>query len=440
MIIDWLLRKKKGKGSSAEDAIPSPETARISEPVERRALLSEESEKLSLDQVYTPEDLATMHAERYPAGSWLFLQGDTVDVLYYLLEGTVGLKPVQGHAPIIAGGAHEATFPLSGGVRHAMSAYALTDVWILRAPLRSLENPVAETHALYDLAELTARYPSLKDDHLFYLFVTRANASDLSLPVMPDLVQRFRAAISEGADIAKAAQIMQAEPVLAAKIIEIANSPIFRTLRPVHSCLHAMTLLGVEITSNIVTGLCLKSFYTAKKGQVRSQMQKLWQESIYISALAFELSGHIRGVNPDKALLGGLFSHLGALPFLKFVDEYPGSEEYPGDLASALKAVEGPLGSRLLEAWGFAPDLAAVPLHIKNWFHRDPGPGISQAEIAILAHWHSHIGQPTFASLPPLTALPAYAKLNEGELDENNTLSILVAAREEVDKLRRLLA
>lgn len=440
MIIDWFLQKTRGKRPPAEETIPSPDSAQVAVPAGQRELLDEERHGLYLSDAYTAEERAALRADFYPAGSWLFLHGEAVDRLYYLLQGTIGLKPLQGHAPRISAGTREAVFPLCGGAHHVMSAYAQTDVWVLRAPLRTMENRVPEPDALLDFAELSARYPSLKDDHLFYVFIKAANESDLSLPVMPHLVQRVRTALQEGNDLVKAAQIMQAEPVMAAKVIEIANSPAFRTIQPVNSCLHAMTLLGVEITANILTGLCLKSFYTAQKAQVRDRMQQLWQQSIFISALAFELAGHIRGANPDKALLGGLFSHLGTLPFLKFVDEYPGGAEYPGDISAALDAVKGPLGSRLLRNWGFSPDLAAVPLHIGNWFHSDPGPGITQAEIAILAHWHSHIGRPTFAELPPLTALPAYAKLNDGELDPKDTLNILAKARDEVDRLCRLLA
>lgn len=446
MRFNWFHRKPPtataATPAATGETVTTPLPAVLSVPTDSREATWEELQTLSLVDMCSDEDLVELslnrRAEFYPAGSLLFRRGEGDRTLFFLLQGTVLLEPLEGHAPEVVAGTREAGFPLNAGNRHAMSAFAKTDIWVLRTPEWEVSKK-ADTSALLDVAHLVAKYPALGHDSLFFVFADTFNSANLKLPAIPMVVHRLRQALAERADVAEAARILQAEPVLAAKIMEIANSPVFRTTQPVSSCLQAMSLLGVEITLNIVTGLCISGLYLAKKPYVRACMQRIWKQSIYVSALSSELAKKTRGVSPDQALLAGLFSYIGTLPFLNFLDEYPDSSGYAGDLDTALEALNGPVGVHLLRSWGIAEEIAGAPVHITDWFRNDPMPTPSLADVLALANWHSRIGQPSFRLLPPLASLPAYAKLEEGALDPEMSLAVLSGAKEEVRQLCRLL-
>lgn len=446
MHLNWFRRNAQpldAAANAASTAMAVVPAAELDLPTDSRETTLEELQTLSLVDIYSDEELTELslhrRAEFYPAGSLLFRRGEGDRTLFFLLQGTVLLEPLQGHAPEVVAGTRQASFPLNAGNRHAMSAYAKTDVWVLRTPEWDVSKR-PNSGALLDVAHLVAKYPVLGNDSVFYVFADTFNSANLKLPAIPMVVHRLRSALAERADVAEAARILQAEPVLAAKVMEIANSPVFRTTQPASSCFQAMSLLGVEVTLNIVTGLCVSGLYLAKKPYVRACMQRIWKQSIYVSALSSELAKKTRGVPSDQALLAGLFSYIGTLPFLNFLDEYPDAADYAGDLDTALEALNGPVGAHLLRSWGIAEEIAGAPMHISNWFHSDRSPTLSLPEVLALANWHSKIGQPSFRVLPPLTSLPAYSKLDDGALDPQMSLAILSGAKEEVRQVCQLLA
>lgn len=447
MNLNWFRKNKPeqtgGPNAPSKPAVPDSDTPTPSAPTMTRSTTPHELRGLSHAGVYAEEEIKELalgkKAEFYPAGSLLFRRGQGDRTLFFLLEGTVLLEPVQGRAPEVAAGTPQASFPLNAGNRYAMSAYAKTDAWVLRVPEWEWDAQ-PESQKILDPVALSNKYPTLKNDSLFFVFAETFASNNLKLPTMPTVALRLRDSLAKNADIAEASRILQAEPVIAAKIIEIANSPVFRTTQTVTSCLQAMSMLGVETTLGLVTGLCTGGLYVAKKPLIRQTMVQTWRKSVYISAIAAELAKKTLRISPDKAVLAGLFSHIGALPYLTFLDEHPDVEEYEGDINAALSATKGLIGAQLLKSWGVPDEVAMSPKHIDNWFYNDGKPTLSLQDVLILANWHSQLGQSGMALVPPLTSLPAYTKLDEGELGPELSLVILSTAKDEVRQLIRLLA
>lgn len=441
MIFDWFRKKRK---TVRDDALPRVVEAEppLAEPTATRDVAPSELTRIggiNRGNAGLAEFALNNKAVHYPAGSLIFRRGEGDRTLCYLLEGTVLLEPLQGRAPEVTASSPVARFPLNAGSRYATSAFAKTDVWLLRVPEWEVHLPSDHRTSL-DPVSLVVRTPELQNNHLLFVFAASFNASTLKLPTIPVVISRLREALAVKGDLQEAARIVQAEPVLAGKIIEVVNSPLFRTAQPIASCLQAMTMLGVTTSLNLITGLYLSNLYVARKAAVRSRMQSLWRQSVYVSALASALAAKTSRIPPEQALLAGLLSHIGTLPFLQFLDvstEDAGSES---DVTAALNAVNGPVGYHLLTNWGLPDDIALAPTYVDDWFHDDGKGTLSLADIVILANWHSRLGKPDFLSVPPITSLPAYAKMDQGELGPEMSLAVLSDAKDEVRDLCRLLS
>ena len=91
----------------------------------------------------------------------------------------------------------------------------------------------------------------------------------------------------------------------------------------------------------------------------------------------------------------------------------------------------------IMKAWGF-DDKVDLVLNRKNWQLDNEQAGL--AELMLIARVHATIGTPDFKDCPPLFKIPAFHKLNLGELGPDNTLQVLVDSKQELDEMQGLLA
>jgi len=273
-----------------------------------------------------------------------------------------------------------------------------------------------------------------------YLDCYRSMQSDrLVLPTIPDVSLKIRRAIQDKtANSAKIARVVQIDPSITARLIQISNSPMYRGRRKIESCPEAITRLGLKAAQDIVTAFALKAVFTAKSPVIRRKMTELWAHSSYVAAISAVFAHKTPGFDPDRAMLAGLVHDIGVVPILTHADKHPDIIAHPQDLAETVRELRGEVGAQIIRKWDFPADFIDVVMHAENWYRDTPGPA-DYTDIVIIAQLHSFIGKVDVKKMPKIDSLPAYRKLAMGHLDVDASINILDLAKEEIESIRQLL-
>lgn len=261
----------------------------------------------------------------------------------------------------------------------------------------------------------------------------------LVLPSLPEIVIKVRAVVNDDdADLGKIVKMIQVDPSITARLVQIANSPLYRTGKPVENCLMAVNRLGLKVTRDLVTCLAMNNVFKAEQPALRKRVKDLWQHSCHVAAIASTIAKVTPDVNHDMALLAGLLHDIGVLPVLHYVSDYPELIESEQELDAVIQAVRGILGQKILETWNFDSAIVNVPTHAEDW-QRDTGEVTDYSDVVIVAQRHSHFGTVEKQDMPDLVAMPAFTKLSLSKLGPDASMEVLFEAEQDVRDIMNML-
>ncbi len=264
-------------------------------------------------------------------------------------------------------------------------------------------------------------------------------ADKLVLPTIPDVSFKIRRAINDDkASSTSIARVVQIDPSITGRLIQISNSPLYRGRKKIESCPEALTRLGLRAAQDIITAFAMKSIFKAKSPVIARKMAELWAHSSYVASISAVFAHRIPGFDPDRAMLAGLIHDVGIVPILTHADNHPDIIANPKDLAETVKQLRVDIGVQIVRRWDFPSDFEDVVINAENWFRTDNQPA-SYADIVMIAQLHSFIGKVDVKKMPKIDDLPAYQKIAE-HLDANDSLDILETARDEIEHIRKMLA
>lgn len=367
-------------------------------------------------------------SEVYPGQAVLFRAGDQTDCALFLLKGTITLSDSGGQTYDVQAGTTKAKFPLSSGALHTTTAVASSDVAVLRVSHNILTSKHTDAAPL---AELNIP-PALADNRLLQAFAQYYNSEEMEIPSLPDIAVRLRHAMQYDIGVADAVKIIQLDPVISAKLVEVANCPLYVCAIPAKSCFTAVNRIGLHATRNLVISLSIHHIFKTHSPLIKKYLDKIWKQSLYISTLSYVLASVSKQANPEEALLAGLICDIGAVPFLSFAANLPKEYYTEADIELALPYVKGPIGYRILQDWGFAEEFINIPLHSEDWY-QNQGPELDLTDIVVLSRLHSKIGHNESAELPAITSIPAASKLKDYSLSPEHSLKILHEAKQQIN-------
>jgi putative nucleotidyltransferase with HDIG domain len=198
------------------------------------------------------------------------------------------------------------------------------------------------------------------------------------LPPFPLVAKRLMATFArEDVDITEVGKLIAAEPVFAARVLQLANSPLFALERQVKTISHAIILLGLDRVKAITFTSAMEDFVAPV---LRIQALRVcWQNSLAVALLSEKL-GRANRMQTDFAYVAGLLHDIGRLALLvKYPEPYANLLAVSSEEHYDLMMVERELfdidhceaGAWLIEELAFPPELAeAITDH-----HRllDPG-------------------------------------------------------------------
>ena len=371
--------------------------------------------------------------ELIDAGTVLFKINNPADCAIYLISGGIRFTDQNGHSYVIEDGSAQAKFPICSGIKHTTTAVAQTDISILRVSLKIMSTGNRFQHKALNIPE------HLRDNQLLALFADHYQSHELDIPSLPEVAIKLRQAIQQEVSIAEAVKIIQLDPVISAKLIEVANCPLYLTMIPAKNCLEAVNRIGLNATRNLVIALSLKQVFKSKSPLIKERMEKVWKQSLYLSALCHVLAATSRQANPEDALLAGLVCDIGMIPFLNFVANLPDDFINEREIKQAMPSVVSTVSATILKEWQFAEEFFDVTLNSHNWYENSSDE-LSLTDIVVLSRLHALIGKKITAELPPIAAIPAASKLTVMALSPENTLAILHDAKHKIHEALAIFA
>jgi len=199
------------------------------------------------------------------------------------------------------------------------------------------------------------------------------DSDKLVLPTLPEIALRVReVADDENANVKKLSEVISSDAALTARIIRVANSPLFRAPREIEDLNMALARLGMQYTCNLATGLAMEQMFQATSDLIDKRLREVWSRSSEIAGMCHVLCKHRTRLRPDQAALAGLVHQIGVLPILSYAEDHPSIMRDSFTLDKVIEEVHPQLGVKILNAWEFPTELRNVPIDYLNFGRKIP--------------------------------------------------------------------
>jgi HD-like signal output (HDOD) protein len=189
-----------------------------------------------------------------------------------------------------------------------------------------------------------------------------ASRGELTFPTNVDATLKLQRALNDpSCHIDSAARLVQAEPLLAARTVAIANSAAYNRngadVTNVRAAVHRVGFrtLGALAASVIVRQLASEITDPA----LRAKADQLWQHTVHVAALAQVIARRVSHVDPETAMFAGIVHEVGGFYLLSRAAEFPGLLD--GDAEEWIEHGEVAIGRGVLLKLGVpAPVMGAI--------------------------------------------------------------------------------
>lgn len=385
------------------------------------------------------------HLLTYAKNATLFVLGEKSEQVFYLLKGSIEIQSNGGASYLIVGGSPLSHLPLNSGKVCGATAITQSPCQFLSIPTSIVHwwaNKSRMQHHSNAVEIIDINLPrEIPHTQFFDSFTQAYRENKLSLPSLPQVAIKLRKAMDkDDIGVKDVISIVQVDAPIVAKLIQVANSALYAPTSSIKNCHDAVTRLGLETTRKLVMGISVKQLFQTKSPQLMTQMQALWKKSLHVSSLSFVLAQESGVVNPEDALLAGLVCDIGAIPLLHFAEHHP--ENYPDshELEKVMPYLNPPVGSLVLQTLGFSDEITEIPKFAENWYYESGYDELTLIDVVILAKLHSYFGTERSKDLPYINSIPAYTKLQNGKLNPDFSLDILVKAQQRIDAAMSVFA
>lgn len=183
---------------------------------------------------------------------------------------------------------------------------------------------------------------------------------ELVLPRPPELALRvYELAKQPDVDIGTLASMLTRDPLLAGRVLRLANSPMYRGAEPSTTLRQALTRVGFAATRELVMDIALRMTVVRAPG-FEQALESVRRHSSGVAWVARRLAKHTR-IAPDEAFVMGLMHDLGLSVGLAALSEFLRSRGERPVLTSArwlvIDQYHELIGRSVLEAWRMTPAL-----------------------------------------------------------------------------------
>lgn len=383
-------------------------------------------------------DVTVLNAER---GAHLFAAGDYDAAEYYLLEGSIKLIARDGKEKIFSAEQANARFPIARLRPRMYSARANTDIRyfvVSAAVLDEIQRSLRQSGGASMLQE-AQKEAGDESRSLLFEFEQELHSGRFILPSLPEVALRIREMIDhQDFSVGELARLVNTDPAIAAKLVKVANSVMYRGAGTCDDTQTAITRLGLITTKQLVTSFALTSLYKTDSARLKRRMQQIWQESVEIGAYCYVLARNLPRFNEEEALLAGLIHNIGGAVVLSYAERFYDLSDNEEHLNKALSSLSGIIGEKVLREWDFSPELIVVARDSSNWMRDSDADDFDYCDLVQVAQLYAIQGNEGNASMPDMHSVPAFNKLKNRQLSTEQTSAMIQEAQLQVEELRSI--
>jgi HD-like signal output (HDOD) protein len=188
---------------------------------------------------------------------------------------------------------------------------------------------------------------------------TEVSKGTVDLPCFPDVVVRISHALADpNATSEKIVTVVGAEPRLAARVLQTANSAAFNSAgKPLADLRSAITRLGHQMVQSTAMSYAMQQMKNESSlRSIAEPLAELWNRSIAVASISRLVASRTK-VPADEAFLTGLLHGIGELYIMARAVTAAnglGKEQSWMELISGWQAS---IGKAVLQSWGFVEEM-----------------------------------------------------------------------------------
>lgn len=272
---------------------------------------------------------------------------------------------------------------------------------------------------------------------LYRQIAAEAASGELVFPTNAEVSMRIKRMLDDpDCAIDQVAKLVQAEPLLAARVIAIANSVTYnRSGREITDLRQAVARLGFRTLRALTMSVLIRQIAAQSTVAAHKALaQKLWEHTAHVAALCHVVAKRVTRQDPETALLAGILHEVAGFYLIARAKEMP--ELLEGDMPGWQGEGEKIVGNVLLGVLE-APEavVAALGGMWDGYLAMPPG---SLADTLLLAEELAPVASPLYWAPADRGSAAAAPKI-EIALDEEKLSQILVESADEVKSLTEAL-
>jgi putative nucleotidyltransferase with HDIG domain len=197
----------------------------------------------------------------------------------------------------------------------------------------------------------------------------------IAFPTFSQATIKIRAALDQpDIDTDRLAHAISTEPLLAARLVQMANSAALNPGgRPVGDVRNAILRVGMESVRSVAVAIAIEQLRAESRSPVFQPFaEAAWRHSVEVAAVAHVLAKHLSRINPDEALFAGLVHDIGHFYLLSQAQHYPELEQDPGQLADILAEWHPSIGRAVLHEFHLSEGVLEAVAEHENGHYRIP--------------------------------------------------------------------
>lgn len=219
---------------------------------------------------------------------------------------------------------------------------------------------------------------------IFTAMIGRIAKGELAFPTSARVALKVKQTLDDPeCHIDTAARLIQAEPLLAARVVAMANSVVYNPSgREFTDVKTSITRLGFRTVRSLAMALVTRQM----AGQSLSPMQKqladqLWEHTAHVASLAQVIARHVTHQDPEAALFAGIIHEIGGFYMISNAAEFPSLLE--NDFTDWIEEGEVAVGQAVLKVLTVPESVASAMTAYWDGFLAMPP--VSLADTLLLA-------------------------------------------------------
>ena len=266
-----------------------------------------------------------------------------------------------------------------------------------------------------------------KAEHFYEELEKAVETDQLVLPTLPEVALKIREAVeSDNSSAQQIAETLTQDASLSARLIQVANSPLYRSRNPIDDLQMAVTRLGIRMVKDLVISLAMKQIFQATSDVLDEHFRSTWNTAVEVAAISRMMASAVPGLNPEQALLAGLIHNIGALPILVMAEDDDDLFNDSDALGEMIILLQGRVGELILKHWNFPEPMIEVVQEAHNFSYEHDGDAnfVDLVQTSLLQGGHvpaSHEPE-DWSSVPAFAKLGMDTEVNIIEIEENQEI------------------